>query len=117
MIEKISHFIAYHPKIILTVATLLLIPCFFGYINMQINYDIMSYLPEDLDSVKGEVILDEVFGNSANAFLVIEDINNSYHSIHRIKVMFTICHFSNAIYPNCSIIHIFWGLCVKIMHP
>ncbi|MDY5948656.1 MAG: MMPL family transporter [Oscillospiraceae bacterium] len=74
MIEKISHFIAYHPKIILTVATLLLIPCFFGYINMQINYDIMSYLPEDLDSVKGEVILDEVFGNSANAFLVIEDM-------------------------------------------
>ena len=34
----------------------------------------MSYLPDDLDSVQGEVILDKVFGNSANAFLVIEDM-------------------------------------------
>ena len=74
MIKKIAHFIAYHPKIILTVATLLLIPCIFGYIGTDINYDIMSYLPDDLDSVQGEVILDKVFGNSANAFLVIEDM-------------------------------------------
>lgn len=74
MVERISRFIAYHPKTILIMATLLLIPCIFGYIDAQINYDIMSYLPEELDSVKGEVILDEVFGNAANAFLVIEDM-------------------------------------------
>lgn len=74
MINKIARFIAYHPKTILLIATLLLIPSVLGYIGTRINYDIMSYLPEDLDSVKGEVILDEVFGNAANAFIVIEDM-------------------------------------------
>lgn len=74
MIEKMSKFIAYHPKTILVIATLLLIPSLLGYVGTKINYDILSYLPEDLDSVKGEVILDEVFGNSANAFIVVEDM-------------------------------------------
>ena len=74
MIEKMSKFIAYHPKTILIIATLLLIPSLLGYVGTKINYDILSYLPEDLDSVKGEVILDEVFGNSANAFIVVEDM-------------------------------------------
>ena len=75
MINKIARFIAYHPKTILLVATLLLIPSVLGYIATRINYDIMSYLPKELDSVKGEVILDEVFGNAANAFIVIEDMD------------------------------------------
>ena len=75
MIEKMSKFIAYHPKTILLIATLLLIPSLLGYVGTKINYDILSYLPEDLDSVKGEVILDEVFGNSANAFIVVEDMD------------------------------------------
>ena len=74
MINKFSKFTAYHPKIILIIATLLLIPSALGYVNTKVNYDIMSYLPEDLESVQGEVILDEVFGNAANAFLVIEDM-------------------------------------------
>ena len=56
MIEKMSKFIAYHPKTILLIATLLLIPSLLGYVGTKINYDILSYLPEDLDSVKGEVI-------------------------------------------------------------
>ena len=75
MIEKISYFIARHPKIILTVATLLLIPSFFGYISTFVNYDIMSYLPEDIESVRGEDILDREFGLAANAFLVIDDMS------------------------------------------
>ena len=75
MINKIARFIAYHPKTILLVASLLLIPSILGFIGTRINYDIMSYLPKDLDSVKGEVILDDVFGNAANAFIVIEDMD------------------------------------------
>ncbi len=75
MIEKISYFIARHPKIILTVATILLIPSFFGYISTFVNYDIMSYLPDDIESVRGEDILDKEFGLAANAFLVIDDMS------------------------------------------
>lgn len=72
MIDKAAKFIAYHSKTILIIATLLLIPCAIGFFSTPVNYDILSYLPPELDSVKGEVILDEVFGNSANAFVVVE---------------------------------------------
>ncbi len=74
MTERFSKFIAYHPKLILTVALLLLIPCFFGISATRINYDILSYLPDEHDSVKGEAILDEVFGNAASAFLIVSDM-------------------------------------------
>ncbi|MCR5522349.1 MAG: MMPL family transporter [Clostridia bacterium] len=74
MIDRLSRFIAGHPKTILFVATLLLIPSFFGYISTFVNYDIMSYLPEDIESVQGEAILDKEFGLAANAFLVIDDM-------------------------------------------
>ena len=75
MIDRISYFIAKHPKIILIVATALLIPSFFGYISTFVNYDIMSYLPEDIESVQGEDMLDKEFGLAANAFLVIDDMS------------------------------------------
>ncbi len=72
MIDKAARFIAYHSKLILIIATLLLVPCAIGYFATPVNYDILSYLPKELDSVKGEVILDDVLGNSANAFVVVE---------------------------------------------
>ncbi len=75
MIEKISYFIARHPKTILLLATLLLIPSVFGYIGTFVNYDIMSYLPGSIESVKGEDMLDKEFGLAANAFLVIDDMS------------------------------------------
>ena len=52
--KRIAKFIAYHPKTITIIAVLLLIPAAIGYINTFVNYDILSYLPGDLDSVKGE---------------------------------------------------------------
>ena len=74
MINKIAYFIAGHPKTIFIVATLLLVPSFFGYISTFVNYDIMSYLPESIESVQGEDMLDKEFGLAANAFLVIDDM-------------------------------------------
>ena len=75
MIDRLARFIAGHPKTILITATLLLIPSFFGYISTFVNYDIMSYLPEDIESVQGEDILDKEFGLAANAFLVVDDMS------------------------------------------
>ena len=74
MINRIAYFIAGHPKTIFIVATLLLVPSFFGYISTFVNYDIMSYLPESIESVQGEDMLDKEFGLAANAFLVIDDM-------------------------------------------
>lgn len=72
--KRIAKFIAYHPKTISIIAVLLLIPAAIGYINTFVNYDILSYLPGDLDSVKGENELDETFNSASMSFLVIEDM-------------------------------------------
>ena len=72
--KRIAKFIAYHPKSISIIAVLLLIPAAIGYINTVVNYDLLSYLPGDLDSVKGENELDETFNSASMSFLVIEDM-------------------------------------------
>ncbi len=74
MIDRFARFTAGNSKIILIVAALLVIPCVFGIVSAKINYDILSYLPDELDSVKGEVILDDVFGNAGSAFLIAENM-------------------------------------------
>lgn len=51
-----------------------MIPSAIGYINTYVNFDLLSYLPEELDSVKGEVELDETFNCASVSFLVLEDM-------------------------------------------
>ncbi len=72
--KKFAKFIAYHPRMITFIAILLLIPSAIGYVSTFVNYDILSYLPGDLDSVKGETELDETFNSASMSFLVIEDM-------------------------------------------
>lgn len=74
MMNKFAKFIAYHPKLIVTIAILLLIPSAIGYVSTYVNYDILSYLPGELDSVKGETELDETFNSASMSFLVVDDM-------------------------------------------
>lgn len=64
-----------YPVIVLTIAVLLLLPAAFGYISTQINYDILTYLPDDLDSTKGQELLNTTFGDAATSMLIIEDMD------------------------------------------
>ena len=75
-IEKLSEWITRHPKFIMTVAIILLIPAIIGYLLTGVNYDILSYLPDDINSVQGEQILDESFHNASSAMLVIENFDD-----------------------------------------
>lgn len=59
--RKISDLVVKKPKLIVIVSLLLLIPSLIGYLFTNVNYDILSYLPSKLDSVKGEQILEEDF--------------------------------------------------------
>ncbi len=70
---KFGHFVAEKKLIILVVAIILLIPSIFGFIGTRINYDLLTYLPEDLESTKGQKILDETFHNAATSMLIIEN--------------------------------------------
>lgn len=69
---KLGKSITKHSKLILIISTLLLIPAIYGYKNTEVNYDILSYLPADIGSTKGQVILDEKFNNAATSMLIVE---------------------------------------------
>lgn len=71
--KKLSKWIAYHPKTVLIVCLILIIPSVIGYFATGVNYDILSYLPENIESVQGEQILDETFHNSASSFIIVKD--------------------------------------------
>ncbi|MCF6461642.1 antibiotic ABC transporter permease, partial [Clostridium sp. Cult3] len=72
--NKFGLFIAKHRKMVLIIATLLLLPSLYGAAMTKINYDILTYLPKDLESVKGQEILNDVFNSSATGMLVIENM-------------------------------------------
>ena len=55
--KKIAYFISNHCLGIVVISLLLLLPALWGYQNTKINYDILVYLPEDIDTVKGQNIL------------------------------------------------------------
>lgn len=76
--RKIALWEARHPKIVVTVAVLLLIPSIICFFATRVNYDIMSYLPDTLDSVKGEQVLDETFNNAGISIIVVEDMPSKY---------------------------------------
>ena len=70
--KKISKFISYHPRLVLLVMTILLIPSWIGYKQTGVNYDILSYLPSDLESTQGQEILDKDFKNAATGMLILK---------------------------------------------
>ena len=55
--EKLSRKIVQLRVPIFLVSLLLLIPAALGYIHTRVNYDILSYLPEDIETMKGHVYL------------------------------------------------------------
>ena len=59
---------------ILVLAVLLLIPSIFGMANTRINYDMLTYLPEDMETVIGQDELMKDFGKGAFSLIVIEDM-------------------------------------------
>lgn len=67
---KFGRFIAKHRVLVLIVAILLLIPSLFGYINTRVNYDILTYLPEDIDTMIGQDILMDEFGKGGFSMVV-----------------------------------------------
>ncbi|WP_138159393.1 efflux RND transporter permease subunit [Peptoniphilus catoniae] len=70
--KRFTKFISHHPRLVLLVMTLLLIPSFIGYKRTGVNYDILTYLPQDLKSTQGQDILDKNFKNAATGMLILE---------------------------------------------
>ena len=62
---------------ILVLSFLLLIPSVLGYFNTRVNYDILYYLPSDIDTMQGQDILLDDFGKGAYAMVVVGGMNKS----------------------------------------
>lgn len=72
--KKFAHGIVKFHKVILCIALLLLIPSAIGAVSTRINYDILTYLPQNLDSMIGEKYLEDDFHLASSAMVTVEDM-------------------------------------------
>ena len=72
--EKIGDLVVKYRKIILIIFTILLIPSFFGMVKTKVNYDILTYLPEDIKTIQGENILTKDFDMGAYSVVVLKNM-------------------------------------------
>lgn len=59
---------------ILVIAVILIVPSVFGMTSTRINYDMLNYLPEDMDTVVGQNVLSDDYGKGAFSFVIFEDM-------------------------------------------
>lgn len=71
---RFSKAVVKHRVLILILAVLLMIPSALGTIATRVNYDMLDYLPEDMDTVKGQNELLEDFGKGAFSLIIVEDM-------------------------------------------
>jgi predicted RND superfamily exporter protein len=78
LIKKLARGLTRKPKFVVFIAILLLIPSLIGASATKINYDILTYLPENLESSQGEKLLEEPFGMAATSMMIVEDMPAGY---------------------------------------
>ena len=97
--KQFAHSIVKFRVVILIAAIALLIPSFFSYLNTKVNYDILYYLPDSIDTMKGQDILMDEFGKGAYAILIFDDmndkdVNNTLEKIKDVDHVATVLSYS-----------------------
>lgn len=90
---KVGKWIAKHRWMILAISFLLLIPSVLGMAATRINYDLLSYLPESLETVEGQDIMVDEYGMGAFSMVVVEGmelkdvqkLEDAYSEIEHVK--------------------------------
>ncbi|MGN0622615.1 MAG: RND family transporter [Oscillospiraceae bacterium] len=72
---KFGKWVVKHRTFILILSILLLIPASIGYLNTRVNYDILSYLPKDINTMKGQDILLEDFGKGGFSMVMVDGMS------------------------------------------
>lgn len=70
--KRISDFICKHRWLVAIVSGLLLVPALFGYLATKVNYDLLVYLPSDIETLEGQEILTNEFGMGAFSVAIVE---------------------------------------------
>ena len=69
-------FITKHKLFILILGVLLIIPSMIGMVKTRVNYDVLSYLPDSLETVSGQDIMVDEFGMGAFSMVIVENMDN-----------------------------------------
>ena len=83
--------------VILILGFILLIPAAYGYIKTKVNYDILSYLPKDIETMVGQDILVDQFGTGAFSLYVVEGMEDKEVSALKSKIE-NVAHVSKVIW-------------------
>lgn len=74
--EKLGRKIVKFRIPVFVISILLLIPAAIGYVNTKVNYDILYYLPDEIETMKGQDILVDQFGTGAYSMFICEGMEN-----------------------------------------
>lgn len=76
IMEKLGRKIVKFRIPVFVISILLLIPAAIGYVNTKVNYDILYYLPDEIETMKGQDILVDQFGTGAYSMFICEGMEN-----------------------------------------
>ena len=71
---------------ILIISILLLVPAGLGYVNTRVNYDVLTYLPEDIETMQGQDILVKDFGTGAFSMFIVDGMEDKEVSALKAKI-------------------------------
>ena len=74
--NKFGDFVCKHKILILIIALIMLVPSLVGYVKTKVNYDILVYLPSDIETLKGEKILTDDFNMGAFSVVVTDNMDD-----------------------------------------
>lgn len=100
-------FVVKFHKIILAVAAILLIPAFIGMANTRVNYDMLTYLPDDMETVIGQDELIENFGKGAFAMIITDNLSDNelgtlqskLETVNHVETVLGLGSFENSDFP------------------
>lgn len=94
---KVGRWIAKHRKLIIFVSVLLLVPSAMGFAATRVNYDVLSYLPDSLETVKGQDIMVDEFGMGAFSMVVVENMDMKETAVLKEKIQ-QVDHVENVLW-------------------
>ena len=93
---KFGEWIAKHRVLILIFGVVMLLPSAMGYLKTRVNYDILSYLPKDINTMVGQDILKEQFGNGGFSLVMVEGMSDKDVAATADKIA-AVDHVSNVV--------------------
>ena len=113
--HKFGQFICKYRKVILIVAILLLVPSVLGIKATKINYDLLVYLPQDVETIQGENILAEDFQMGAFSIVILENmetkdilkLEDAISQIENVEKMYLVLMYQLKCYQMKSKINFF----------